>query len=117
MSPNPPPKSGDGQAFDQQLPNDLAAGGSDGGANRKFTRTRCAASSEQIRQIRAGDEQDKRDRAKQQRKILAVISDEILKQRRHHRRLSGVRVGVLLFQARGDRFHFRARLLHRHARF
>src|SRR5579863_2902078 len=49
----------------QQLPNDAAAAGSEGNAQRDFPRASGAANKKEVCNIRAGDQEHKHDRAKE----------------------------------------------------
>ena len=107
----------DDHALDQQLANDLAAIRTQRCAHRKLTRTSGAAHGEKVRQIRAGNEQDQRDRAEQQPEIFLVRTDLIFEKRREVDADAGV-VGVIPFLEPGcDRLHLLPRLLDGHARF
>ena len=71
----------DDKAFDQKLPNDLAARSAHRRANRKLPSACGPARGQEIRQVRAGDEQNEGNRAEQQRQTGPVIAEQIIEER------------------------------------
>ena len=63
------------ETFDQQLLDDLTAGRADRCVNGKLSRPRGTSRGKQIREVRAGDEQDQPDRAQEQSEIGSVFAD------------------------------------------
>jgi hypothetical protein len=70
------------------------------------------AREQQVRDVRARDQQHEGDRAQQQHQRGAHVADHGLVQRLDRHALLGVRVRVLLGEPRGDRLDVGARLLH-----
>ena len=56
-----PARDGEHEAFGQQLPDDAPAAGAEGGAHGHFFLPRERTRQQQVRHIRAGDEQNERD--------------------------------------------------------
>ena len=104
-------------ALREQLPDDAAARGADGGAQRDLAAARRRPREHQVGDVRARDEQHQRDaRHHQPDHPCDVRRDEALAQRheRHFPVLIGI--GVLLGEPGGDRAHVCARQVDRHAR-
>ena len=62
-------------AFGEQLANQAAAAGAQGGANRKFSRASRGARQQEIRDIDARDQQHESDRAEQQHQERLHVSE------------------------------------------
>ena len=84
------------------------------GANRQLPLPRRPARKQQVRDVRAGDEQDEPDRAEQQpQRGLRLLAQEVVLERLDARRPPFVRGGERLGQATRDRFHVGVRLRQR----
>ncbi len=83
------------QALGQELADEPKPPGADGGANGQLANARDASREQQVRHVRAGDEQDEHDRALHDEQHAPVTSHEILVQRVHlHVALQSVRLVV-----------------------
>ena len=99
----------------QQLADDAAAAGADGGAHRDLAGAHAAAGEQQVGDVAARDEEHERHRAEQDEQPLTVVADDF--------RVKGIRdpdpdlvvVGILLRHLLINRLQFRIRLRDRHA--
>jgi hypothetical protein len=110
-------RQGQHNAFRQQLPHHAASGRTERRAYAKFTCARDGARQQQAGNIRASNEQNKTDSAKQQQDRSLYVADDLLLQRSHHDPDAAVRVRILTVKVRLNRVHFGLGLSHCHARF
>ena len=104
------------ETFEQELPDDLPARRSDRHPHREFAAARRTARGEQVRHVRACDQQHEHDRAQQHREAGAVFADLVLEELHDLRADAGVRIRILLLEPRRDRVQLALRGLHRDAR-
>ena len=73
--------AGENEAFGQQLPHHPQAAGAERGTHGDLALASFGAREQQVRDVRAGDEQEERDRAEQQPDRAADRSDDFVGQR------------------------------------
>ncbi len=98
------------QAFGDQLAHDAAAAGAYRGANGDLPRTRSGPREQQIRYIRARDQQHQRHRSQQQVECQPDIADHVVAHAGHGHRLAGIAIRILPLETRADRRHLGLRL-------
>ncbi len=106
-------------AFGEQLPQDAGAARAERRADRHLLLARHRARQQQVRHVRAGDEQDEPDRAGQHQQRRAHVADDFLLERDDVEReaaVRGIHAGMLRAQPRRDAVHLRLRPADRHAR-
>ena len=81
--PTAPPISAEQQALGEQLPGDAARAGAERGMDRELLLPPFRADQEQVRDVRAGDEQHDADRAEQHPQHPADVADHVLRERPH----------------------------------
>ena len=109
--------AGQHQALGEQLPHHAESAGAERRTDRDLALPAFGAREQQVRHVRAGDEQQKRDRAEQQPDGAADGADDFVGEREHHRvelHLLGYR--ALVGHRAGDAVQFVGGLLHRRAR-
>ncbi len=108
-SPAPPPEQGEEQSLDQKLPDDLKTIRPQRCPDRDLALPSGGAGEKEIGHIRAGDEQNERDRRAQDKERRAHVADHIGLQIDRALRPAGVGVGILFRQLRGDGLQIRRR--------
>ena len=108
-------EQGDHDAFGEKLANDAHARGSERGANRDFFRARSGAREQEVRNVGASNEQDEANRAEENDQRRANVLNHLILQVNHVSADGGVGFGILLREARCNRFHFGAGLFERNA--
>ena len=116
-SPAAPPRIESSERFRKKLPNDLSTACPERGANRNFALARRGTREQQIRDIGARDKQHESNRREQHQQRRPHVTDHIVMQRSDEFTASGVGIGILLRQLRGDRLQIRRRLTKIDARF
>ena len=75
--PAAPPSSAEQHAFGQQLPHQPLPAGAERGADRDFLLPPGGARQQQVRDVRAGDQQHQRHRAEQHEHRAAHVADDL----------------------------------------
>src|ERR1041384_7990234 len=78
------------QAFEKKLRNDLTTGRTDRRPDGKLTGARGPAGRQQICKVRAGNEQNQGNGAKEKCEILSILAHQIFQERSDDGRLAGV---------------------------
>ena len=95
--PEPSAQEREGDTFGEQLAQDPAAAGAEGGPQRHLLPARGRARQEEARDVRARDQEDDPDRRLQHQQLAADVAHEVLLQRRrpsHRRSSSGPATGT-----------------------
>jgi hypothetical protein len=102
--------------FRHELPSQPPSAGAKRGANSKFAPPRHAASHDDVRQIRARDEQHEACRTREENHRRTQIANHCAANVDRHNRVTGVRLWVLRLQPSRDGGQIRVRGGERHAR-
>ena len=103
------------RALGQHLPHQLLSIRANRRAQGELTQPAGAVRQQEVRDVRARDEQDDDDRRAEQKDDRPRFADHRFEERIHLHALIGVARRELLLEARGNGFDLGARLLHRHA--
>ena len=103
------------QAFGEQLADHSAAAGADGGADGDFLLALGGAGQEQVRHVRAGDQEHETHRAQQHQQGGPDVPDDYAGEWRDIDAMLGVRFRIGFGQAGRDGSHFRLGLDLRHS--
>ena len=110
--------AGEDQALGEQLPHHAESAGTERGTNRNLALAAFGAGEEEVRHVRAGDEQKKRDCAEEQPDGAADGAHDLVGERQHHRvELHLLRVQTLVGHRDGDAVQFVRGLFNRRSRF
>src|SRR6185437_10150977 len=104
------------QTLGERLTYEPAAPRAESEPQRNLALAACRLYEQQIAHVRAGDQQQKRNRREQHEQRQARVADEIVVQRHHQRAHVLVRFGILRLEPRDDRLQLRVRVRFRRAR-
>src|SRR5204863_2323457 len=99
---NPAADRGNDETFEQELADDLAAAGPQGRANGELPGASGPPRGQEVRQIRASDQQNDSDRAEEQGQAGPVITEKIIEERLYRDAGARVRGRIKFLETRRD---------------